>query len=256
MSEKKSYVTTVFKHPLVTLFSTFFALFIAAIIPVMRGKVGIWNLTFGLIGMFCLMSFMVIITNYMMRLKQVDDLDEKIADLKNVMINNNLTWIVNQRYVQMVEKASEETWAFAPELTYAIQPDSQIFKGIQENLAKGHKYKIFMPDRPRVHKIVSDYNRLHNPAPGQVEFILLPHRDFLFHTIIVIYGVYSEDPKCIEWLPIREMNIWVQMDREHCNRMIGIGELLVKAHMPHINVEGAYRPELETMGVNEADQKN
>lgn len=254
MSEKQSYITKIFKNPLVGLASTFFALFIAALIPTLRKKVGLENLTIGLVGMFALIAFMVIITNYMMKLKQQDELDEKIADLKNIMINNNLTWIVNQRYVQMVEKASEETWAFAPELTFAIQPDSEIYKGITENLAKGHKYKIFMPDRPRVHKIVSDYNRMHKPAPGQVEFILLPHRDFLFHTIIVIYGVYSDEPKAIEWLPIREMNIWVQMDREHCNRMIGIGELLIKSHMPHINDETAYKPELETMGIKPEDQ--
>ena len=172
----------------------------------------------------------VLIVSMFGRIRNETALSDCIEDISKLMTNNRMNWVVNQRDIHVIESESKETWAFAPELTYAIQPDSEIFRGIEENLQKGHKYKIFMPDQPKVHKIVADYHRLHNFEVGQVRFILIPPHEFLFHTIITIYGVHEDDARAIEWLPIRELDVWCEMDSEHSQRMIGIGQIMLKKY--------------------------
>lgn len=245
----------VVKHPLVSTLSVFAALWIAIVLQWSRSKVPFEMLLVAVILMFLLIAFIIVVTAAVMRLKNQEELDDKIADLKSVIVNNNLTWIVNQRYVQMVESNSKETWAFAQELSYAIQPDSEIFKGIQENLAKGHRYKIFMPDRPRTHKIISDYIRLHTFKKGQVQFVLVPNNEFYFHTVMVIYDVYSSDPRCIEWLPVRELNIWIEMDAEHTSRMIGVGEILMKKFLSESLEETEMGDHVKRISENHNDKK-
>ncbi len=229
---KHGYISKVIKSPILVTLSTFAALWIAIILQWSRSKVEFEMLIAAVGFTFLVVCFMVVVAMTMMRMKNQEELDDKIADLKNVIVNNNLTWIVNQKYVQMIESNSEETWAFTPELTYSVQEGTDIFYGVKENLSKGHKYKIFMPDRPRVHKMIADYQRVHDFKDGQVQFILIPNNEFFFHTVMVVYNINSAEPRCIEWLPVRELSIWIEMDQEHTNRMIGIGSILIKKYFP------------------------
>ena len=172
----------------------------------------------------------VLITVFLNRLKTEGIMEDRFDLIDKLMAAHNLNWIVNQNYIKGIELNSDETWTFANELTFAVQPESEIARGIDSNLARGARYKFFMPDRPRVHKIIADYKRIHRFAPGQVEFILIPHSEFLFHTIISLYNVRTGSPRSIEWLPIRELNVWVEMDSEHSQRMEGIGEILIRKY--------------------------
>ncbi len=164
------------------------------------------------------------------KIKNQDYFDARLETLNNIILNNNMHWLVNQKYVQMLEMQADEIWAFAPELTFAIEEGSDIFKAVQTTLARGAKYKIFMPNRPETHKIIADYRRLHVFKPGQVQFILLPHEEYVFHTIISLYNPHSSKPQAIEWLAVDNLVAWLEMDLKHANRMVGIGEVLLKHH--------------------------
>jgi len=183
-------------------------------------------------GLFLFIVLINLVVNNMIgKMQNQDYFDSRLEVLNNIILSNNLNWLVNQKYVQMIEMQADEVWAFAPELTYAIQPDSAIFKAIQVNLARGSRYKIFMPNTPETHRIIADYRRLHDFKPGQVQFVLVPHEEYVFHTIIVIYDPLSNNPHAIEWLPIDNLVAWLEMDRKHTGSMIGIGEVLIKRYL-------------------------
>jgi hypothetical protein len=172
----------------------------------------------------------MIVTASINKLHNQDYFDQRLEVLNNMILSNNLNWLVNQKYVSMLETGSDEVWAFAPELTYSIQPGTEIFQAVEASLARGCRYKVFMPNKPETHKILADYRRLHKFKPGQVEFVLVAHEEYVFHTIISIYNPRSEHPKAIEWLPVDNLVAWVEMDLKHSNRMVGIGEVLLKRY--------------------------
>jgi len=206
------------------------SLLCAILIYWVSGFVSPRELLFGFGAGLALMITIIVTTGFINRLRSDEVMNDRFGLIDKMMAAHNLNWIVNQNYIKSVELHSNETWTFATELTFAIEPDSEISKGIDRNLARGARYKFFMPDRPRVHKIVSDYKRIHKFAPGQVEFILIPHSEFLFHTILSLYNVRTGRPRCIEWLPIRQLNVWIEMDAEHSSRMEGIGEVLIRKY--------------------------
>lgn len=225
-----NYIIRFLKSPYMIVLNLLGALLIAALLDYFKTVSNPLHVFIGfatIIGLIALNMFFVALLN---RFRTEEELDEKITDMRNILSQNHLNWMVNQRYLAMAEDVSEETWVFAPELTYAIQPESEIFKAIDKNLKRGAKYKFFMPNRPRVHKIISDYKRLHSYAEGQVQFFLVPPDEYYFHTIISIYDVFNAQPKAIEFLPINNLEVWVEMDKEHTNRIIGIGEILMKKH--------------------------
>lgn len=199
------------------------AYWVSSIIPMRHVLFG-----FG-IGLALIVTI-ILTTAFINRLRSQEMMDDKYDKLNKLLASNNLNWIVNQQHIKSIEVQSNETWTFATELTYALQPDSDIYAGTKRNLARGARYKFFMPDRPRVHKIVSDYKRLYKFEPGQVEFILIPPSEFLFHTIMSVYNVHTDTPRCIEWLPIRKLNVWIEMDEEHAQKMAGIGEVLIRKY--------------------------
>lgn len=183
-------------------------------------------------GIFLFLSIMNMVVNaFINKLHNQDYFDQRLEVLNNMILNNNLNWLVNQKYVQMIEARADEVWAFAPTLDYSIQPGTEIYKAVQESLARGCRYKIFMPNRPETHKIIADYRRLHKFKPGQIEFILMPHEEYVFHTIIAVYNPTTDHPRAIEWLPVEGLVAWLEMDQQHASSMVGIGEVLIKRHL-------------------------
>ncbi len=218
------------KSPVFIISYVAISLLCAILIYWVSGFVSPRELLFGFGAGLVLMVTIILTTGFIHHLRSDEVMNDRFGLIDKMMAAHNLNWIVNQNYIKAVEVHSSETWTFANELTFAIQPDSEISRGIDSNLAKGARYKFFMPDRPRVHKIVSDYKRIHKFAPGQVEFILIPHSEFLFPTILSLYNVRTGRPRCIEYLPIRKLNVWIEMDTEHSSRMEGIGEVLIRKY--------------------------
>lgn len=237
------FLFAILNHPLIIFSVLAVAAVVVSAVGAAHGFFTPVQLLWGIAAIIALVILNVLVASIVARTRNENALTDCIDDISKLMTNNRMNWVVNQRYIHVIESESEETWAFAPELTYAIQPDSEIFKGIAENLKKGHRYKIFMPDQPRVHKIIADYHRLHTFDVGQVRFILIPPHEFLFHTIITIYGVNSDDPRAIEWLPVRDLDVWCEMDSEHSQRMIGIGQIMLKKYADFA-VDGAEKEKL------------
>lgn len=232
-AKKKSHETIayrVFHSPVFVAFAGVAVIVMAMSIDVVKDKVDPVSLAMGAGVFIFVITINMIINATINKLHNQDYFDQRLEVLNNMILSNNLNWLVNQKYVGMLESTADEVWAFAPELTYSIQPGTEIFNAVEMSLARGCRYKIFMPNKPETHKILADYRRLHKFRPGQVEFILVAHEEYVFHTIIAVYNPRSEFPKAIEWLPVDNLIAWIEMDLKHSNRMVGIGEVLLKRY--------------------------
>ena len=156
---------------------------------------------------------------------------EFIQDLDDIVKKNNYEWVVNQSYIAKAEGNADETWVFAQELTYAIQPETEIFKGLAKNLNRGARYRFYMPDHPKVHKIIADFFRLHRFEEGQVSFYRVPVEAFVFNAIISIYGMgKDETPTAIEFMPNNNVVVWAEMDQKFTREMVRIGQALAEKY--------------------------
>jgi len=137
-------------------------------------------------------------------------------------------WLVDQNYLRQTENAAKEIWTIIPLLTFAVQPDSVLFQGVNAGIQRGCKHKIFMPDTPEVHKNIAEYIRLHRPLPGQVEFILIPDDEYVFHTVLSLYNPQSDNPTAIEYLPAEHLATWVRMDEDYTRRIINAAKIVLR----------------------------
>ena len=161
---------------------------------------------------------------------------------------NNYDWVVNQEHIARAENNSDEIWVFAQELTFAIMPETQIFKGLAQNLKRGAQYRFYMPDNPHVHKIIADFHRLHDFKGGQVRFFLIPNDEFVFNSIISIYGMAGhETPVAIEFIPNKSVTVWAEMDDFFTAEMIRIGKILADKY-PQSTDYSSLRRALDTTG--------
>lgn len=152
-------------------------------------------------------------------------------------------WLVDQKYLQLTEEASKEIWTIIPLLTFSIQPGTVLYNGVHAGIRRGVKHKIFMPDTPKVHGNIAEYIRQHRPVPGQVEFILIPDDEYLFHTVISLYNPLTKDPTAIEYLPAEHLATWVRMDEDYTRSMIKTTKILIKKYRndSHILTESILR---------------
>lgn len=241
---QESVTYRVFHSPVFVAFAGVTVIVMALSFDAVKDNVSRESLAMGA-GVFILViTINMIINATINKLHNQDYFDQRLEILNNMILSNNLNWLVNQKYVGMLESSADEVWAFAPELTYSIQPGTEIFQAVEQSLARGCKYKVFMPNKPETHKILSDYKRLHKFKPGQVEFILVAHEEYVFHTIIAVYNPRSEHPKAIEWLPVDNLVAWIEMDLKHSNRMVGIGEVLLKRYRVGEGHDASYVKEI------------
>jgi len=139
-------------------------------------------------------------------------------------------WLVDQKFLQLTEEASKEVWTIIPRLTFSVQPGTEVYEGAHKAIQRGCKYKLFMPDTPEVHQNLAEYVRLHRPLPGQVEFILIPAEEYVFHTVVSLYNPLSKSPMAIEYLPAEHLATWIRMDGDYTNRIIKTAQILVKKY--------------------------
>ena len=229
-TQSKSYITRFFQHPLFFIGYTVTAITCAALIYEANKYLGGDHVIYGLIAAAVLVFSIAGLTLMLGRLKQEEILDDRIAHMQQLVVNHDLHWVVNQHDIRLMSLDSDETWVFANELTYTLEPGTALFNGMRNSITRGARHKFFMPDRPRVHKIVADFKRLHKFAPGQIEFILIPQSEFLFHTIISVFNVHTENIRAIETVANRDIDAWVEMDRDHAGLMAGIGETLIRKY--------------------------
>ena len=216
----------ILKNPLFVASSTISAIFLAALLQWSRGFVEFSDLMIGL-GMVLFIIVMNIIFVGLFHQSAVkDELESRIQDLRILLSDSKMDWLLNEKMLSAVNRDAKEVWVFTPNIGKATDIDSPIFQSMKDSLEKGTKYIYYMPDRPRIHKFVADFKKLHNFEEGQVKFILIPAKNFIFHTHIAVFEPHSPKPQAIEWLPIRNIDFYIEMDEEHSNRMVGIGIML------------------------------
>lgn len=152
-------------------------------------------------------------------------------------------WLVDQKFLKLTEEASKEIWTIIPLLTFSIQPGTVLYEGVQAGIRRGVKHKIFMPDTPKVHGNIAEYLHQHRPVPGQVEFILIPEDEYLFHTVLSLYNPLTKNPTAIEYLPAEHLATWVRMDADYTRSIIKTAQILVKKYRndSHILTESILR---------------
>lgn len=160
-----------------------------------------------------------------------DAADEKHISPHDVLYHSPYKgWLVDQKFLQLTEEASKEIWTIIPLLTFSIQPGTVLYDGVHSGIRRGTKHKIFMPDTPKVHGNIAEYIYQHKPLPGQVEFILIPEDEYLFHTVLSLYNPLSKDPVAIEYLPAEHLATWIRMDEDYASRIVKTAQRLIKKY--------------------------
>jgi hypothetical protein len=239
--QKESVSARVLRSPIFVAASGIAVILTAAAFDNLRQVLTLEGLMIGTALFLFVVVINLAIAGVISKLNNQETFDQRLDTLNTIILNNNLHWLVNQKYVQMLEMQADEIWAFAPELTFAIEEGSEIFKAVQTTLARGAKYKIFMPNRPETHKIIADYKRLHRFKDGQVQFILIPHEEYVFHTIISVYDPHTARPRAIEWLAVEGLVAWLEMDTKHAQRMVGVGEVLTRRYQESLKRDALIR---------------
>ncbi|MEP2942352.1 MAG: hypothetical protein ABJM86_03095 [Hyphomicrobiales bacterium] len=171
------------------------------------------------------------------RFVRAEEINDRVNDLKTFFAAQQMGWIVNDKYIRVMELGSPETWVFSRTLINDLDDTGEIFQSVKANLEENHKYTYFIPDTPTSYQAVSKYFKLHTFSKKQVQFYLIPEENFLFYTEIVAYNVHSESQSAIEWLPLTQESgnasqFYIKMDTSHSNYVVGIGEMYKQKYSP------------------------
>ncbi|MAF30696.1 MAG: hypothetical protein CMF60_00625 [Magnetococcales bacterium] len=238
MSDKKyksvsEILTTVIKHPLVNILLVFSVIFMAFIMQQARNVASLENIAIALSFVLLTVFITQTILAQSLKIHRQEYLDDKISDLKNIIVGSNLSWLVNEKYVSAVEAESETTWIFSPFMMNDVQLNENI-DTLTANLKKGCRYIFFTADRPRNHKAFADFKRRIKFENGQVQVYFIPASDFLFVTDMMVFGVGGERERAIEKLPVVESQFHMEMDKLHTDRIIGIGRMFMERYNAHV----------------------
>jgi hypothetical protein len=222
-------VAAVMKHPAMNLVVIFLVIFMAFVMQQARNIASMENIAIAVTLVFMLFVVLMSVLSNALNLHRQEYLDDKIADLKNIILGSNLSWLVNEKYVSAVERESETSWVFSPFMMNDLQLTENV-KTLEENLQKGRKYVFFTADRPRNHKAMADFDRKFDYDEGQVKFYFVPASDFLFVSDMMVFNVGEEKERGIEKLPVVNMQYHMEMDQLHTDRLIGIGRMFTERY--------------------------
>ncbi len=225
-------IIDIIKSPLVAISGTVSAIFIAAAIQWSRTEVPLTYLGIGLGIVAFFLIFNIVVVMLFGRASKQEELDEKIADLKHIMLESNMSWLVNEKYVAAVESDSSETWVFTPFMKSAMQQQGDLESVTQANLNKGYKYVYFTTNRPRNRKAISDFKTQFKYEQDQVQFYMIPPEDFLFVSEVIVCNVGSTQERAIQYLPVVKLPYFIEMDELHTDRVVGIAQMFMDAHEP------------------------
>lgn len=199
------------RHPLTVALYYFSIIAVAIVLDRYSDLVSREAILFAALGAFILFVTIFGLTALSFRLVRAEEINERIQELQNFFSNQQMGWIVNDKYIKGIEAESTETWVFTRNLVNDLNTDGQIFQSVKGNLKSGKKYKYFIPDNPSSHQTMNDYEIIHSYKAGQVEFYLIPSNQFQFYTEVVAYNVDNSNHEmrsAIEWLPIHRAEPW------------------------------------------------
>ncbi len=227
--------TTFVQHPLFIVFNTFLAFGLAVLFEWAQDYVGFVEIFMGMGFVLFIVIFGVVITTLLNKIKHEEEFSDKLTDLKNVILTSNMTWLVSEKYVSVLERESQKTWVFTTSSRFMndLDPEGEIYETVKANLAQGKSYIYFLAKNPESIKLVNDFCHTHSFEEGQVLFYLVPPAEFLFYTEIAIYNVDEKYQRAIEWLPVEKLQYYIEMDPAHTDRVLTIGHVYLNEYKPH-----------------------
>mgnify|MGYP003685723827 CR=1 FL=1 len=219
-------------HPIFLMVFTIIGVIAAILVDSVQGLLSITSLTIGYIGVFVLVLFTVVTTLLLTKSKQKVEFEDRLSDLKNIIVASNMTWLVSRKYVSEVEKRSVNTWVFNFKLENDLKDDDDIGEAIKDSLKNGHKYIYFLPDNASNVKDIALYHEKYSFAPNQVVFYLINPDEFSFYTEVTIYQSAGKVRRVIEWLPVDSLDFFVEMDDAHADIIISIGHQYMRKYQP------------------------
>lgn len=223
----------ILRNPVLISAYTFMALGVAVIIEWLQERIGLTEILLGFGFVFMLVTTGIVMSTLLNRVRHQEEFEDKISDLKNIILASNMTWLVSEKYVATLERESEVTWVFTPSLENDLNKEGDIFQAVEDNLAKGFEYVYFVPDMPKTLKLIGDYRKLHKYDERQVKFYVIKPSEYMFYTEVVVYdALRGTEQRAIEWVPVNSLNYYIEMDNDHMAQVVGIGMNYIKNYEP------------------------
>ncbi len=128
---------------------------------------------------------------------------------------------IEQKTLGLIEENAEDIWVITTSLANELS-DADLAKTVSDNLAKGKKYKYFLPhpNHPyfkRVDRNIENYKALpfYNEYKGNIEFIRMPIHALLLLEEVVIYNPYQPEKIDEDFSGINGFTYYRSNDDEH-----------------------------------------
>ena len=169
------------------------------------------------------------------RLEIKEEYRENNEILKAFIEGQNLDDLITKRELSNVEATAKSIWVFTRNLSNGTgisnsnNQNNEIFKAIEENLKKKQKkeYTYFIPGKPSNYGAIEEFKKLHQLTDDQVQFCLIPAKEFHIVSEIVIY----DKKYAMQWFPNKKMNYYIRLGDTYKMGIIDSGELLLNKYL-------------------------
>lgn len=215
----------------VAILVTFFTVVLGIVISEIQNRVGWVTLAISLvtvIGIYSIITWLHLKYVFSISLRLSYDIQEKIDNYIELDRVEKKGWILTVPQLVEFEKntGAPEIWLISGDLVEDVVGEP-FFDAVTQNLARGIRYRYFVPDRPEIHSRVSQIEKQRKTSERvQVTylssdfFFLVPDLDF------VIYNPYCEDAVervCYMGLPVpgEESHYEVKVSDDLVDLLIG-----------------------------------
>jgi hypothetical protein len=173
------------------------------------------------------------------RLEIKEEYRENNEILKAFIEGQNLDDLITKRELSNVEATAKSIWVFTRNLSNGTgisnsnNQNNEIFKAIEEklaisdNLKEKKKYTYFIPDEPSKYGAIEEFKKLHKFSDDQVEFCLIPAKEFHIVSEIVIY----DKKYAMQWFPNKKINYYIRLGDTYTMGIIDSAELLLNKYL-------------------------
>jgi len=226
-------INTFIKSPLGMTLLSMLTFLIAFIIGYLEEKVGMSNLIFGGIFTLIIISITMIIFANFSKISIKEEYEENNEILKGFITAQGLGDLISEHELARLESEANSIWVFSLDLSNDIgiestnEQNNEIFKAVKKNLQDGKQYTYFIPDEPLKYGAIEEFKKKHTYKPNQVNFCLIPVKEFHIVSEIAIY----DEMTAIQWFPSKNMNYYIRLDPNYMMSIIGSGKLLLSNYL-------------------------
>lgn len=176
----------------------------------------------------------LIFQGYLITTAVKKDFFDRIKDLEAFIENNGLDKIVSEKSLSLMESMADEIWVFTRDLKNDIGFNDdirtkEIFKSVKNNIKQGKKYTYFIPDNENIRAYVKEFKHKHKTViENQITFVFVEPNHYHFISEIAVYNPNNSTTyNAVQWFPDNHVNYYMGFDKEHLNRIVGIGTWLL-----------------------------